>query len=695
MTFAPDKIRNVAVVGHRGTGKTSLTEALLYQAGEITRLGSVADGTTVSDHDEDERRRGLSISSALTTATWNGRKLNLIDTPGDPSFQAEALGALRVVEGALFVVSGVLGVEVSTTRLWKRCDELGLARIAFVNLLDRERADFGAALESLQTQLSENLVAISLPIGQEHGFRGVVDLLHMVAYEDEADGSLEHESVPIPEDMQAMASEWRDRLMDHVAEASDDLMERYLEGKPIADDELIAAFKDLVVRGELFPVACGAASRNVGTRALLDLIVDGLPSPARAERMHAHDRTGDDVVLELEGSGVAAYCFKTIADPHVGKLSLLRVFAGRIAPDTPLINERTHHRERVGQILRFQGRDHKQIEDIGPGDIGAVPKLKDVLTGDVLADTDRDLAIDPVPLPAPVVSVAVEPKAKGDDEKMGLSFRRLAEEDPTLRLARDERTGELIVSGLSQMHLEVVVERLRRRFGVEVTTHPPRVPYLEAIRKAARAQGRYKKQTGGRGQFGDCHVTIEPLPNHEGYEFVDKIVGGVIPQAFRPAVDRGIQETMLSGEIAGYPVVGVRVTLVDGSYHTVDSSEMAFRVAGSMAFKKAYAEADPVLLEPVMSVEVTVPEANVGDVLGDLNSRRGRPLGMEPMGATTVIRAEVPMSEMLGYSPDLTSMTGGQGDYSMTLARYEEVPAHVAQKLSAAAKATEKEPVKA
>jgi elongation factor G len=433
----------------------------------------------------------------------------------------------------------------------------------------------------------------------------------------------------------------------------------------------------------------------VGTRALLDLIVDGLPSPARAERIHAHDRSGDDIVLELEGPGVAAYCFKTIADAHVGKLSLLRVFAGRIGPETPLVNERTHHKERVGQILSFQGREHTPVPDLGPGDIGAVPKLKDVLTGDVLADTDRDLAIDPVPLPTPVVSVAVEPRTKGDDEKMGQAFRRLSEEDPTLRLARDERTGELIVSGLSQMHVEVTVERLKRRFGVEVLTHPPRVPYLEAIRRKARAQGRYKKQTGGRGQFGDCHIELEPLPGHEGYEFIDKIVGGVIPGTYRPAVDRGVQETMATGELAGYPVVGVRVTLVDGSYHAVDSSEMAFRIAGSMAFKKAYAEADPVLLEPVMAVEVTVPEANVGDVLGDLNSRRGRPLGMEPAGATTVIRAEVPMSEMLGYSPDLTSMTGGRGDYAMTLARYEEVPDHVAQKLRAAAAQPEKEVVRA
>jgi elongation factor G len=681
MAHAPDKIRNVAVLGHRGAGKTSLTEALLFQAGATNRLGSVADGTTVTDYDDDEKRRGMSISGALANADWTGRRLNLLDSPGDPSFHADALGALRVVEGGLFVISGVLGVEVSTIKLWRRCDELGLARIAFVNLLDRERADFAAALESLQSQLSSNLVAVSIPIGQEHEFRGVIDLLHMKAYEDAGDASVEAEGGPIPDELQATASEWRDKLMDHVAEASDELMERYLEGEEIADEELLAAFKDLVVRGELFPVACGSATKNIGTRALLDLIVDGLPSPARAERIHAHDRSGDDVVLELEGSGVAAYVFKTIADPHVGKISLLRVFAGRIGTDTPLVNERTHGKERVGQLLEFQGKDHMSVTELGPGSIGAVPKLKDVLTGDVLADTDRDLAIDPVPLPAPVVTVAVEPATKGDDEKMAQAFRRLAEEDPTLGLDRDDRTGELIVQGLSQMHVEVTVDRVRRRFGVDVTTHPPRVPYLEAIRKPSKAQGRYKKQTGGRGQFGDCQIALEPLESNEGYEFVDQIVGGVIPQGFRPAVDKGIQEAMQQGPLGGYPVVGVRVRLVDGSYHTVDSSEMAFKIAGSMAFKKAFADADPVLLEPVMAVEVTVPEESVGDVLGDLNSRRGRPLGMEPAGPVTVIRAEVPMAEMLTYSPELTSLTGGRGDYSMALARYEVVPAHIAQKL--------------
>ena len=458
-------------------------------------------------------------------------------------------------------------------------------------------------------------------------------------------------------------------------------MERYLEGEEIAEHELLDAFKDLVVNGQLFPVACGCGTKNIGARGLLDLIVDGLPSPARALKIHAHDKTHEDLELTPEADGLAAYCFKTIADPHVGKISLLRVFSGSITADTPLFDERTHHREKVGQIFELQGKEHVAVREIGPGDIGAVPKLKEVRTGDVLADADKELEIDPIPLPEPVVAVAVEPKTRGDEEKMATALRRLGEEDPTLQLSRDEQTGELIVHGLSQMHVEVTVERVRRRFGVEMVTHPPRVPYLEAIRRSARAQGRYKKQTGGRGQFGDCHIELEPLPGHEGYQFEDKIVGGVIPQGFRPAVDKGIQEAMVQGPLAGFPVVGIKVRLVDGSYHTVDSSEMAFKVAGSMAFKKAYSEADPVLLEPVMSVEITVPEESVGDIIGDLNSRRGRPLGMEPVGTVTQIKAEVPMSEMLGYSPDLTSMTGGRGDYSMSLARYEEVPTHVAQKL--------------
>jgi elongation factor G len=468
-----------------------------------------------------------------------------------------------------------------------------------------------------------------------------------------------------------------------VSETSDELMERYLEGGEISREEMAAAMKKLVTEGELFPVGCGAATRNIGSHGLLDLIVEGLPSPLRAKNLP-----------EVGDAGTVAYVFKTIADPFSGKLNLLRVFSGEVKSDSTLVNNHSHSKERIGQLLTIQGKEHAPIESLCTGAIGAVAKLKETGTGDVLSDSDASAEIEPLGVPAPVVSFAIEPKHKGDEEKVVTALRRLKEEDPALDVHRDPQTGEQIVAGLSQMHVEVVLERMHRRFGVEVTLHPPRVPYLETIRKPSRAQGRYKKQTGGRGQFGDCHIQLEPLPGQEGYEFVDKIVGGVIPQGFRPAVDKGIQEAMTRGELASCPVVGVKVTLVNGSYHTVDSSEMAFKIAGSMAFKKAFAEADPILLEPIMSLHITVPDESVGDVIGDMTGRRGRVLGMDPGSGATTVHAEVPMAEVLAYAPDLNSMTGGRGDYSMSLLRYEEVPGHVAQSLIAAAN-KEKELAKA
>jgi elongation factor G len=665
------KIRNVAVIGHRGTGKTSLVEALLYESGTTNRLGSVAEKSTVSDYDDEERRRGMSISATVTHLEWQGRNINLIDTPGEPSFQADVLSTLRVVEGAIVTVSGVLGVEVGTERLWRRCDELGLSRLLLVNLLDRERADFFATLDALQTRLSPRCVAVEIPIGQEHEFRGVVDLVHMVAYLHDGDGAHD-EPADIPEEMREVADEYHDKLMDIVAETSDELMERYLEGIEISREEMAQALKNLVTEGELFPVGCGAATRNIGSRGLLDLIVEGLPSPARARN-----------VPEVGGASTLAYVFKTIADPYSGKINLLRVFAGTLTSDSTLTNNHTHAKERIGQLLVLQGKEHTPAESLPSGAIGAVAKLKETGTGDVLSDVSSPAQIEPLAFPAPVVSFAIEPKHKGEEEKVHTSLRRLQEEDPSLDIHRDPQTGETIVAGLSQMHVEVTLDRMHRRFGVEVELHPPRVPYMETIRRPARAQGRYKKQTGGRGQFGDCHITLEPLSNHEGYEFVDKIVGGVIPQGFRPAVDKGIQEAMQQGELAGCPVVGVRVMLVDGSYHTVDSSEMAFKIAGSMAFKKAFAEADPVLLEPIMRLEVTVPDESLGDVIGDMTSRRGRVGGMDPAAGSTTIHVEVPLAEVLTYAPDLNSMTGGRGDYQMNLLRYDEVPAHVAQQIIA------------
>ena len=670
----PGTIRNVAVIGHRGTGKTSLVEALLYESGTVNRLGSVAEQSTVSDFDEDERKRGMSISASVTHLEWEGRLINLIDTPGEPSFQADVLSALRVVEGAIMTVSGVLGVEVGTERLWRRCDELGTSRLVLVNLLDRERADFFTALEQLRERLSDKCVAVEIPIGTEQDFRGVVDLVHMVAYLHGEDASGHDESVAIPEDLQPLADEYHDKLMDVVAETSDELMERYLDGGEITREEMAVALKQLVTEGQVFPVGCGAATRNIGSHGLLDLIVEGLPSPARARN-----------VPETGGANTLAYIFKTIADPYSGRINLMRVYAGTLKGDSQLVNSRTHGKERVGQLLMLQGKDHTPTDELGAGMIGAVAKLKETNTGDVLADVDKPAAVEPIALPAPVVAFAIEARSKGDEDKVHASLRRLQEEDPSLDVHRDEETGEMIVGGLSQMHVETVLERMHRRFGVEVDLKPPRVPYRETIRKPARAHGRHKKQTGGRGQFGDCHIEIEPMEAHEGYEFIDKIVGGVIPQGFRPAVDKGIQEAMRKGELVGAPVVGVRVRLVDGSYHNVDSSEMAFKIAGSMAFKQAVASADPVLLEPIMRLDIAVPEENVGDVMGDMSSRRGRVLGMDPGPGTTVIHVEVPMAEVLGYAPDLNSMTGGRGDYTMQLLRYDEVPAHAAQGVIAAA----------
>jgi elongation factor G len=673
------KIRNVTVVGHRGTGKTSLVEAMLFQAGAANRLGTIEQGTTISDFEADEQRRAMSIAASLCHLEWQGRKINLIDTPGEPSFQGDAIAALMVVEGALFVVNGVMGVEVQTGRLWNRADELGLARVLFVNMLDRERADFFRVLEAITGQLSSKAVAVHLPIGVEHELSGIVDLLHMTAYTS-PEGEREAAPSEIPADMADQVSEYREKLLDAVVETDEGLMERYLEGEELSPEEVAHALKEAVTRGELFPVACGVATKNLGTTALLDLLVEGVPSPAKKEPS-----------IAVDGAGLAAFVFKTVADPFAGRINLFRVLSGTVASDSTLVNTRVGAKERVGQLLRLQGKEHEQATSFGAGDIGAVAKLKETMTGDLLLDAEREAELPRIDFPEPVMSFAISPKSKGDEEKVAASLRRLAEEDPTLVIRRDQQTGEQLLSGLSQMHVEVAVDRLKDRFGVEVELRQPRVPYLETIRKESRAQGRYKKQTGGRGQFGDCHIVLEPLEGHTGYEFVDQIVGGVIPQSYRPAVDKGIQEAMQHGELAGAPVQGLRVKLVDGSYHSVDSSEMAFKIAGSLAFKSAYEKADPVLLEPIMEVEVTVPDDTVGAVNGDLNSRRGRLQGMEPAGGMTTIKAEVPMAEVLTYSQALTSMTGGRGAYAMHFVRYDEVPSHIAQKVIEEVKKEEEE----
>jgi elongation factor G len=680
------RIRNAAIVGHRGSGKTSLNEAILFEAGVINRLGSVADGSTVSDSEPDEVERELSISASLASFEYHDRKINLIDTPGEPSFIADTLGALRICESALFVINGVMGVEVSTDRLWQRANQLGLARLLFVNMLDRERADFFRALESLKEAFGPHVVATEIPIGQEHEVRGIIDLIDMKAYEYDGVNRGNSTEIEIPTELGEQANTHREKLMDEVAENSDELMERYLEGEEISHDETVEALKDGVTEGRIFPVICGVATKNLGTDRVLEALVDDLPSPARVGAVIAQDKEGNDVELEPEEEGdPVAYVFKTLADPFAGRINLFRVYSGVLKSDSQVTNVRANTKERIGQLLEPHGKEMGQASEFGPGDIGAVAKLKETHSGDVLSGKGADIAFPPTELPAPVMAFAIEPKSKGDEEKVSTALRRLQEEDPTLDFHRDPQTGEQIIAGLSQVHVEVIVDRMKRRFGAEVNLKPPRVPYQETIKGGAKAQGRYKKQTGGRGQFGDCHIELEPLAQGGGFEFVNRIKGGVIPSGFIPAVEKGIREAMQEGVVAGYPLRDVKVTLYDGSYHSVDSSEMAFKIAGSMAFKKAAEQAQPALLEPIMQVQVVVPEDAVGDVIGDLNGRRGRPLGMEPKGTMTEIKAEVPMAEMLQYAPDLRSITGGRGEYSMDFVRYEEVPQHLAQKVISSA----------
>lgn len=674
---AADRIRNVALVGHRGAGKTALHEALLFEAGVVNRLGSVPDGSTVSDSGADEQARQMSISTAFSSLHWRERKVNLLDTPGEPSFVADALGALRVCESAVFVVNAVLGVEVFTTRLWQRAAELDLARMLFVNMLDRERADFFRTLEALKQAFGPHVVATEIPIGVEHQLEGVIDLVDMTAFRQDSTERGGWSEIAIPEAYAERANEYREKLMDEVSEVSDKLMERYLEGEEIAHEEIVDALKEGTNHGKIFPVVCGVATRNLGTTRLLDAIVEDLPSPVK----HGALTIGETELLADPDRELFAYVFKTRADPFAGRINLLRVYQGTLSADSHVLNPRAHAKERIGQVIVFAGSETGHLEELGPGDIGAVAKLKETRSGDWLTEHDTAIEMPALKLPAPVMAFAVEANGRGDEEKVFVALRRLREEDPTIDLHRDPQTGEQIVAGLSQVHVEVIVQRLRERFGVEVTLKPPRVPYQETIRSAAKAHGRHKKQSGGRGQFGDCQIEIEPLRPGMGFEFVDQVKGGVIPSSFIPAVEKGVREAMAAGVLAGCPVKDVRVRLYDGSHHSVDSSEIAFKLAGAQAMREALRAADPVLLEPIMLVTLSVPEECVGDVIGDLNSRRGRPQGMEGAAGMTEIKAEAPMAEMLSYAPDLRSITGGQGDYTLEFLRYEEVPAHLARKI--------------
>jgi elongation factor G len=682
-----DRIRNVALIGHRGAGKTSICEAMLFEAGVVNRVGSVEEGTTVCDAAEDERARGMSIDAAAATFEHEGRKVNVIDTPGEPSFIAQAISALSVADAAVLVVNAVSGVEVGTDRLWHRAAEAGLPRLVFVNMLDRERADYFATLEGLKSAFGPHVVATEIPIGAEHEVRGVVDLIDMKAFLHDSDGRGAEVEAEIPEEVAVLAEEYREKLMDEVAENSDELMEHYLEGAELSHAEIVSALKRGVTEGNLFPVTCGVATRNLGTGRLLEALIEDLPSPAMRGPRELIGPGGEPVEVEpSEDAGLVAYVFKTTADQFAGRLNMVRILAGTLAADSTVENVTSDAHERIGQLYEIRGGKLEQVDDLGPGDIGVVPKLKDTHAGDLLCDSARELAAPKLEFPNPVMSFAFEPTSRGDEEKAVAALRRLREEDPTLDIHRDAQTGEEIIAGLTQIHVEVIVERMRSRYGVEIELHPPRVPYVEAIREPAAAHSRFKKQSGGRGQFADCKLEIEPGEPGSGLEFADRTKGGVVPGGFIPAVEAGVREAMEHGTLAGYPVRDVRVSLVDGQHHSVDSSEIAFKICASMGFKEAMAKAGPVLLEPIVRLTIAAPNESVGDVIGDLNSRRGHPLGMEPKGGGTEIVAEVPMADVLDYAPALRAITGGRGEYTVEFDHHQEVPAHLADKVIEAAR---------
>jgi len=684
----PAKIRNIALVGHRGTGKTSLFEALLFGAGAVTRLGSVADGTTVSDWDDDEKKRQMSLSAGLAQVDHGGLSYNLVDTPGDSSFLADAIASLEVVETALMVVNTVLGVEVQTERLWDRAAERGLARMLVCNMLDRERADFDAAVAALQEAFGAQVVAVQLPIGSEHDFSGVVDLLSMKAY-TYADGKGSEGEVPA--ELADAAATAREKLIDAVASTDDDLAEKYLMEEEITADELNAAFAAAVATAQIFPVACVAATAGIGADRLFDVLALA-PSPADVPARAVLDGE-DSVELACDPSRPAvAFVFKTLADPFSGHVNVFRVFQGTMNSDSQLVVARDGHKERVGQLLRPRGKENKPVDALVAGDIGAVAKLKDVVTGDTLTAEAGAGAFPPIRFPAPLMSFAITAKSKGEEDKVISALRRLSEEDPMLEVHRDEQTGETIVGGMSQVHVEVTVERMKRRFGVEVELKPPRVPYRETIKGTAKAEGKHKKQTGGRGQFGVIYIDMEPLPHGGGFEFVDDIVGGAVPRQFIPAVEKGMRARMTKGVIAGYRVTDVKVRLFDGKFHDVDSDARSFEIAASKGFQAAFKQAKPCLLEPIMKIQVQCPSDCMGDVIGDLNHRRGRVEGMDSTPKGEVIRATVPMSETLKYSSDLRSITGGRGGFSIEFSHYDELPANLMEKVVAESKvATEEE----
>jgi elongation factor G len=678
-------IRNVAIVGHGGCGKTQLVSTLLFAAGAVNRIGRVDEGTTVTDFDEEEIARKHTLSSSLAYAEWQKTKINFIDTPGFANFLTDARSALRVVEAAVLVVDAVAGVEVQTEKLWAEAASLGLPRIIVLNRVDRERASLDRALESLRRDCAREIIPVQLPLGEEKAFIGVVDLVKMKAQTFAADGKMTETDIPAA--LTDAAQHAREQLIEMVAEADEQLMESFFAEGTLTQEQLVSGLRTATLAGKLFPLLCTSATHATGMQPLLDAIVSYAPSPSERDFRTLGKDDAETATKAADTAPYAAFVWKTIADPFAGRITMLRIVSGTVKSDTTVNNATREAPERLGHLLVMQGKTQTHIPELKAGDLGAVAKLKETHTNDVLADKSVAVRVAPISFPEPVLSYAIEPKSRGDEDKISTAMHRLEEEDPSIKYARDPQTNELLLAGQGQLHIEVTVAKLKRRFGVEVNLKPPRIPYRETITASTEAHGRHKKQTGGHGQFGDCKIRVEPLPRGSDFQFEDDIFGGAIPRQYVPAVEKGIQESRMRGYLAGYPMVDFKATVFDGSYHAVDSNELSFKMAGSLAFKDAMTRARPTILEPIMQVEVYAPSDFAGDLMGDLNGRRGRISGMDTRGAMTVIRAQVPMAEMLTYEQHLTSATGGRGSYHMEYSHYEEVPQMLQSKIIAASKA--------
>jgi elongation factor G len=685
------KVRTFAIISHGGAGKTSLAEAMLFNAGVTTRLGKVDEGNSIMDYEPEEVKRKITMSTAFNTFAWKKHQLTVIDTPGDFNFIAETKTSMQGADAVLVLADAIDGVRVQTEKVWEFAEEFGQPKMIFVSKMDRERADFFKTVEDIQNNFGKSCVPLQIPVGAAENFKGVVDILNDKAYLFTKGDSGQFEVQDVPGDMKDRLEHYKEELVERVAESNDELLEKYLDEGSLTQEEVISGLRNAVVSGKLVPITCGSGPVNMGIQPLLDLIVEYMPSPLdRGSRQGSLPSKGVEVVREPDPDApFSALVIKTISDPYAGRLSVIRIFSGSLSPDSSVYNATEQARERFGQLLRLKGKTQEQAQKCGPGDIVAIAKLKETTTQDTLCSEKDPIIFSTVELPPAIYSLSVEPKSKGDEEKIFSSLTRLMEEDLTLRLDRNEETREMILSGMGEIHIEATVEKLKRKFGVEVNLKLPKVSYKETIKGKTRIQGKYKKQSGGRGQYGDCWIEMEPLPRGEGFQFFDKIVGGVIPKQYIPAVEKGIVEASVEGSLGGYPVVDFKVDLVDGSFHPVDSSEMAFKIAGSMPFKKAMMEAKPTLLEPIMLMEITVPDDCMGDVIGDLNSRRGRVLGMESKGKKQIIRANVPLAEVLKYAPDLRSMTAGRGMFTMKVSHYEEVPGQLQEKVIAAAKEEE------